>query len=162
MGEWLPEDHLAWFVLDAVVELDLEPFYASYRRDGWGAAAHDPQMMVALLIYAYAIGERSSRAIEHRLREDVAFRVIAANQIPDHATSRASASVTRRRAGPREGPDSPTALRGTADRTSPLTRLCDTLTRKRHRSSAERRGLRYRLSTGADWWAPDTAVAWIA
>jgi transposase len=86
LREWLPEDHLAWFVLDAVAELDLDAFYASYRRDGWGAAAHDPQMMVALLVYAYAIGERSSRAIERRLREDVAFRVIAANQIPDHAT----------------------------------------------------------------------------
>src|SRR5215217_8480862 len=86
LREWLAEDHLAWFVLDAVAELDLEPFYAAYRRDGWGAAAHDPQMMVALLVYAYAIGERSSRAIERRLREDVAFRVIAANQIPDHAT----------------------------------------------------------------------------
>jgi transposase len=86
LREWLAEDHLAWFVLDAVAELDLEPFYASYRRDGHGAAAHDPQMMVALLVYAYAIGERSSRAIERRLREDVAFRVIAANQIPDHAT----------------------------------------------------------------------------
>jgi transposase len=86
LREWLPEDHLAWFVLDAVAELDLEPFYAGYRRDGWGAAAHDPEMMVALLVYAYAIGERSSRAIERRCREDVAFRVIAANQIPDHAT----------------------------------------------------------------------------
>jgi transposase len=86
LREWLPEDHLAWFVLDAVAELDLEPFYGSYRRDGWGAAAHDPQMMVALLAYAYAIGERSSRAIERRCREDVAFRVITANQIPDHAT----------------------------------------------------------------------------
>jgi len=86
LREWLPEDHLAWFVLDALAELELEAFYASYRRDGWGAAAHDPEMMVALLVYAYAIGERSSRAIERRCREDVAFRVIAANQIPDHAT----------------------------------------------------------------------------
>src|SRR5215207_957522 len=86
LREWLPEDHLAWFVLDAVGELDLGGFYSAYRSDGWGAAAHDPQMMVALFVYAYAIGERSSRAIERRLREDVAFRVIAANQIPDHAT----------------------------------------------------------------------------
>jgi transposase len=86
LREWLPEDHLAWFVLDAVAELDLEAFYAAYRRDGWGAAAHEPQMMVALLVYAYAIGERSSRAIERRCREDVAFRVITANQVPDHAT----------------------------------------------------------------------------
>src|SRR5215207_8837646 len=86
LREWLAEDHMAWFVLDAVAELDLEAFYASYRRDGWGPAAHDPQMMVALLVYAYAIGERSARGIERRCRDDVAFRVIAANQIPDHAT----------------------------------------------------------------------------
>jgi transposase len=86
LREWLPEDHLAWFVLDAVAELDLGAFYLAYRHDGWGRAAHDPQLMVALLVYAYAIGERSSRAIERRCREDVAFRVIAANQIPDHAT----------------------------------------------------------------------------
>ncbi len=86
LREWLPEDHLAWFVLDAVAELDLNSFYSAYRRDGWGAAAHDPQMMVALLVYAYAIGERSSRAIERRCREDIAFRVITANQVPDHAT----------------------------------------------------------------------------
>jgi transposase len=86
MRDWLAEDHFAWFVLDSVERLDLEALYASYRRDGWGRAAHDPQMMVALLVYAYAIGERSSRAVERRCREDVAFRVIAANQLPDHAT----------------------------------------------------------------------------
>src|SRR5918996_1638634 len=86
LREWLPEDHLAWFVLDAVAELDLTAFYSSYREDGWGAAAHNPAMMVALLVYAYAVGERSSRAIEQRCREDVAFRVITANPIPDHAT----------------------------------------------------------------------------
>jgi transposase len=86
LREWLAEDHLAWFVLDVVAELDLERFYAAYRRDGWGAAAHDPEMMVGLLVYAYAIGERSSRALERRCREDVAFRVITANHVPDHAT----------------------------------------------------------------------------
>jgi transposase len=86
LREWLPEDHLAWFVLESVAELDLEAFYAAYRSDGWGAAAHDPQMMVALLVYASAIGVRSARGIERRCRDDVAFRVIAANQIPDHAT----------------------------------------------------------------------------
>jgi transposase len=86
LREWLPEDHLAWFVLDVVEELDLEPFTCVYRRDGWGAAAHDPAMMVALFLYAYAIGERSSRKIERRCREDIAFRVITANLVPDHAT----------------------------------------------------------------------------
>src|SRR6266540_2808677 len=86
LRDWLDTDHLAWFVIDAVAELDLEPFYAAYRADGHGAAAHDPQMMVSLLAYAYAVGERSSRGIERRCREDVAFRVICANQVPDHAT----------------------------------------------------------------------------
>ena len=86
LREWLPDDHLAWFVIDAVAEMNLEPFNAAYRRDGWGRAAFDPQMMVALLLYAYAIGERSSRAIERRCREDVAFRVLSANRVPDHAT----------------------------------------------------------------------------
>jgi transposase len=86
MRDWLPEDHLAWFVIEAVAELDLGPFYASYRADGHGRSAHDPQMMVALLLYAYAAGERSSRRIERRCREDVAYRVIAANRVPDHAT----------------------------------------------------------------------------
>jgi transposase len=86
MREWLPEDHLAWFVTDAVEEMDLSAFYAAYREDGWGRAAFEPRMMVALLLYAYAVGERSSRGIERRCREDVAFRVLAANQTPDHAT----------------------------------------------------------------------------
>ena len=61
-------------------------FLAGYRDDGWGRAAHDPAMMVALLVYAYAIGERSSRRIERRCHEDVAVRVITANQAPDHTT----------------------------------------------------------------------------
>jgi transposase len=86
LREWLPESHLAWFVLDAVEAFDLGAFYASYRRDGWGRAAHDPAMMLALLLYAYAVGERSSRRIERRCEDDVAFRVITANQVPDHAT----------------------------------------------------------------------------
>ena len=86
LREWLPEEQLAWFVLDAVEEMDLAAFYAAYRADGHGRAAHDPAMMVALLVYAYSVGERSSRRIERRCREDVAFRVICANQAPDHAT----------------------------------------------------------------------------
>jgi len=84
--DWLPEGHLAWFVLDAVAEMDLSAFYAAYRRDGWGRPAYDPAMMVALLLYAYARAERSSRGIERRCGEDVAYRVITANQVPDHAT----------------------------------------------------------------------------
>src|SRR3954464_3335214 len=84
--DWLPEGHLAWFVLASVEEMDLAAFYASYRQDGWGRAAFEPQMMVALLLYAYARGERSSRGIERKCVEDVAYRVIAAHQTPDHAT----------------------------------------------------------------------------
>ena len=74
LREWLAEDHLAWFVIDAVGELDLAAFFAAYRADGHGRAAHDPAMMVALIVYAYAIGERSSRRIERRCREDVCVR----------------------------------------------------------------------------------------
>jgi transposase len=84
--EWLPAGHLAWFVLDTVAELDLGAFYAAYRADGHGRPAHDPALMVGLVVYAYAVGERSTRGIERRCREDVAFRVVAANVAPDHAT----------------------------------------------------------------------------
>jgi transposase len=86
LRDWLPEGHLAWFVIDAVARIDLGVFYASYRADGHGRPAHDPAMMVALLLYGYAIGERSSRRLERRCVEDVAARVICANQAPDHTT----------------------------------------------------------------------------
>jgi hypothetical protein len=62
LREWLAEDHFAWFVFETVGELDLAAFFAGYRADGHGRAAHDPAMMVALMVYAYAIGERSSAA----------------------------------------------------------------------------------------------------
>ena len=86
LNEWLPKDHLARFVVEMVDMLDLSAFYARRREDGWGRAAYDPKMMVVLLIYAYATGTRSARKIEARLIEDVAFRFIAANETPDHAT----------------------------------------------------------------------------
>jgi transposase len=86
LAEWLPEDHLAWFVIDAVKQLDLTAFFASYRDDGWGRAAHHPEMMVTLLVYAYSTGVMSSRRIEQACQSDVAFRVITANLQPDHTT----------------------------------------------------------------------------
>lgn len=84
--EWLPPGHLAWFVVDVVDELDLDAFRQRYRLDGRGGAAYDPAVMVAVLIYAYCVGDRSSRRIERRLVEDVAYRVVAAHAQPDHAT----------------------------------------------------------------------------
>src|SRR4051794_15884815 len=84
--EWLPPEHLAWFVISAVEEMNLDAFYAAYRVDGRCRPPYDPAMMVALLLYAYARGTRSSRVIERACVEDVAFRVIAAQQQPDHAT----------------------------------------------------------------------------
>jgi transposase len=84
--EWLPGDHLAWFVIDAVAAMDLSAFYAAYRADGLGRAAYEPSLMVALVLYAFAGGQRSSRAIERHCRQDVAYRVITGNVIPDHAT----------------------------------------------------------------------------
>jgi transposase len=97
LREWLPEGHLAWFVIEAVDALDLGAFYAGYRADGHGRPAHDPAMMVALLLYGYAIGERSSRRLERRCVEDVATRVICANRAPDHTTMPGSVNVTRPR-----------------------------------------------------------------
>src|ERR687898_641807 len=84
--EWLPVDHLAWFVIDAVAAMDLSAFYAAYRADGHGRAAYEPSLMVALILYAFATRVRSSRAIECHCRQDVAYRVITGNLIPDHAT----------------------------------------------------------------------------
>jgi transposase len=86
MREWLPDSHLALFVIDVVEGLDLSRFLRRYRADGRGGAAYDPAVMVALLVYAYCVGERSSRRIERRCVEDVAYRVVAGNLRPDHAT----------------------------------------------------------------------------
>ncbi len=86
LSDWLPEGHLAWFIVDVVAELDLAGFYRSLRADGRGGASYDPEAMLGILLYAYCVGERSSRRIERRLSDDVAFRVVAANQQPDHAT----------------------------------------------------------------------------
>ena len=86
LTDWLPEDHLAWFVLDAVEQIDLSQFYKKYRTDGVGNSAFNPSMMVGLLIYSYCTGERSSRRIEKHCQTDVAYRVITANLSPDHST----------------------------------------------------------------------------
>ena len=79
LREWLPEGDLAWFILDAVDQMDLTELYAAYREDGWGAAAYDPVMMVGVLLYAYCRGMRSSRKVARALERDVGFRVVAAN-----------------------------------------------------------------------------------
>ena len=82
--DWLPEGHLAYFIIEVVDRLDLSEIYASYGGDGRGQPPYDPAMMTALLLYAYCVGLPSSRKIERACVEDVGFRVIAANQRPDH------------------------------------------------------------------------------
>jgi transposase len=86
MREWLPEDDLVFVVLDAVATLDLGEFRRRYRADGHGRAASGPEVMVALLLYGYCQGERSSRVIEKRCVRDVGYRVITGGLRPDHAT----------------------------------------------------------------------------
>ena len=86
LQDWLPKGDLTWFLLDAVAQMNLTAITRTYRADGWGPAAYEPAMMVALLLYAYCLGERSSRRIERLCQRDVAFRVITANQGPDHTT----------------------------------------------------------------------------
>ena len=77
---------MAWFVLDAVGQIDLQPFYEKYRTDGVGNSAFNPSLMVSLLMYSYCTGERFSRWIERFCQTDVAYKVITANQSPDHST----------------------------------------------------------------------------
>jgi transposase len=86
LGEWLPEDHLVWTVLGAVEQMDLDRFTEAYRLGAAGRAPYDPAMMVALLLHAYARGNRSSRGIERACWEDVAYKVIASMHTPDHFT----------------------------------------------------------------------------
>ena len=84
---WLPENHLARFVADLVETLDLSAFYRSYEaKDGRGQAAYSPVLMVRLLVYGYCTGVVSSRQIEKRTHEDVAFRYLSADTHPDHST----------------------------------------------------------------------------
>src|SRR5215210_6410714 len=84
--DWLPEGHLAFFIADTVVALDLQAFYTSYEGDGRRNQPFDPQMMVTVLVYAYATGTFSSRRIAKKLEEDVAYRVLAAGSFPAHRT----------------------------------------------------------------------------
>ena len=86
MRDWLEEGHLAWFVIDVIAKLDTSAFDEIHPNDGPGRPAYDPQMMCALLLYAYMSGVRSSRRIEAACRTDAAFRVICGGMVPDHAT----------------------------------------------------------------------------
>lgn len=84
--DWLPEGHLAFFIADTVAALELQAFYAPYDGDGRRNQPFDPQMMVTVLLYAYATGTFSSRRIARKLEEDVAYRVLAAGNFPAHRT----------------------------------------------------------------------------
>ena len=86
LTDWLAEDHLVWTVIGAVDQMNLDRFYGAYRANGQGRAAYDPRMMVALLLYGYCVGVRSSRQVERCCRGDVAFKVITAMEVPDHST----------------------------------------------------------------------------
>ena len=86
LQEWLPAGHLSYFISDVFEELDLGAFYKSYEGDGRRKAPYEPRMMLKLLVYAYATGVFSSRKIAKKLEEDVAFRVMAADNFPQHRT----------------------------------------------------------------------------
>ena len=89
MREWLGPEEPVWFVLDSVAVMDTSAFHRTRpgrrtRRSRAGRAGYDPDMLLALLIYAYAVGVLSSRRIERLCRTDVAFRVVCGNDVPDH------------------------------------------------------------------------------
>lgn len=84
MVEWLDEDHLVWFVIEAIRRLDTGRFHRLAKLGGVGRRGYDPDMVLTLFVYAMAHGESSSRRIERLCRTDVAFRVICAQDVPDH------------------------------------------------------------------------------
>src|SRR5215207_2219309 len=86
LRDWLEEGHLAYFILDVVEALDLSEIYSSYDGSRGGRPGFDPRLLVGLLVYGYCVGVTSSRKIEKATHESVPFRVLAANQHPDHAT----------------------------------------------------------------------------
>ena len=86
LQEWLPDDHLAYFISDVVDQLDLSSITARYEGERRGGPPYHPRMMVKVLLYGYCIGVASSRRIAQRLHEDIAFRVLAANNTPDFRT----------------------------------------------------------------------------
>jgi|SRR5450755_2470834 transposase len=93
--DWLPADHLAWFVIDAVAQMDLSGFYAAYRADGHGRAAYEPSMAVALVLHAFATRVRSSRTIEGHCRQDVPYRVITGSDAQLSMDARPSFALDR-------------------------------------------------------------------
>ena len=86
LQEWLPDDHLAYFISDVVDQLDMSEVTARYERERRGVPPYHPRMMVKVLLYGYCVGVASSRRIAQRLHEDIAFRVLAANNTPDFRT----------------------------------------------------------------------------
>ena len=84
--DWVPDDHVVWSIVGAVEQMDLSTFYSAYRENGQGRAAYEPSVMVALMLYAYAPGNRSSQGIERARREDVTYKLITAMRVPDHST----------------------------------------------------------------------------
>ena len=86
LSDWLPDGDLAYFVPDAVDQMDLTDFLNAYRTDGRGGAGYHPSIMISLLLYAYCRGISSSREIERRCQLDLGFRIVSAQQMPDHTT----------------------------------------------------------------------------
>jgi transposase len=86
MLDWLKEGHLAYFMIDAVGLLDTSALHEVHPNDGPGRSVDDPEMMLTALLFAYATGMRSSRAIEAACRQDLAFRVICVNLVPHFTT----------------------------------------------------------------------------
>src|SRR5438067_10605910 len=84
VDEWLPEKHLARFVVEVIDGMDLRAMSGSYR--GSGSASYHPRMLLGILVYGYATGIFSSRKLERATYDSVAFRFVAANQHPDHDT----------------------------------------------------------------------------
>ena len=95
LQQWLPEEHLAYFISDLADQLDLSEITDHYEQESRGGPPYHPKMMVKVLVYGYCIGVASSRRIAQRLHEDIAFRVLAANNTPDSRKDQLAALAGR-------------------------------------------------------------------
>ena len=86
MREWLADDDPVWLVIEAVAQLDTSKLHARRKVGGVGRAGYHPDMLLTLLIWGWAQGQRSSRKLERLCHRDIAYRVICAGDVPDHAT----------------------------------------------------------------------------
>ena len=84
--DWIPENNLILFLYAITDQLNLDKFYAKFRRDNWGGIGYDPRILLTIIMMGYCLSKRESRQIEELCKFDVRFRLILGDETPDHST----------------------------------------------------------------------------